>query len=482
MRAVATVKRSQPFSALSAAERAAALVDPGTLAALQIEPASRGALWAGGGMIDGRPVLLALTEGRDRGGTIGVEETRVFTAVSAAAEQRRIPIVTVWDTGGVRIHEGPAALGAASAVGIALARLALLGVPVASVVTAPRGCFGAPSVIAATAHYAVATAPAHWGLTGPTLLEGDGKPVSERAGRAATAARHRHRAGQVDALVADSSRAIRGALRRFLAAPAQPVGPLQVLNDCVAETAALQRRLHSDTPRRSARDPQVDRQRDFFKYSFRGHWQPTGPEVRQGHVHAAMGLLSDKPALGIIVGPQRPHEGIGIEDAHAVARMVRHVAGARGAARAPIVIFLFCRGHANALRQERAGLPWALAACLRSLVVARLLGHPLLCVLGGGAYGAAYLALAAPSHRILAMRGTSIAPMAPRVLAAFQRLRGMRAGVEAPPDLAQLIPDIRIVESVVRLPRVLRDEITAAIDEVQPEITRRSRLYVARRA
>ena len=35
-----------------------------------------------------------------------------------------------WDTGGVRVQEGPAALAAASAVGVALTRLALLGVPV----------------------------------------------------------------------------------------------------------------------------------------------------------------------------------------------------------------------------------------------------------------------------------------------------------------------------------------------------------------
>ena len=103
------------------------------------------------------------------------------------------------------------------------------------------------------------------------------------------------------------------------------------------------------------------------------------------------------------------------------------------------------------------------------MVAARLLGHPIVSVLGGGTYGAAYLALAAPSHRILATRGTAIAPMAPHVLAAFQALRGRKSGQEPEAQLAELIPDIRIVESVIRLPRVLREELTTLLETVHPD-------------
>ena len=120
--------------------------------------------------------------------------------------------------------------------------------------------------------------------------------------------------------------------------------------------------------------------------------------------------------------------------------------------------------------QERFGLHRALAECLRTMVAARLRGHPLVSVLGGGTYGAAYLALAAPSHRILAMRGTSVAPMAPQVLQAFQALRGRHAGHQAEASLAELIPDIRIVESVIRLPRALREELTTLLETVRPEV------------
>jgi acetyl-CoA carboxylase alpha subunit len=145
--------------------------------------------------------------------------------------------------------------------------------------------------------------------------------------------------------------------------------------------------------------------------------------------------------------------------------MVRFAAGRPGKERAPILIFVFCQGHAVDVEEERLGLHASLAECLRSLVAARLLGHPILSVRGGGAYGAAYLALAAPSHRILAIRGTTVAPMAPEVLTAFRRLKGLRQERETASDLAELIPEVTIVNSVVRLPRALHEalaEVTAA--------------------
>jgi hypothetical protein len=65
--------------------------------------------------------------------------------------------------------------------------------------------------------------------------------------------------------------------------------------------------------------------------------------------------------------------------------------------------------------------------------------------------------------------------MAPRVLAAFQRLRGIRHDEHTPEDLSRHVPEIRIVESVVRLPRVLGEELQAARDAAVAE-GRRARL------
>jgi len=448
-----------PFSHLTALERAAALADSGTLELLPHDPGERASVVAARARIDGRDAVLVLTDGRLRGGTIGVAEARQFSQALSAAERWRSAVVIGWDTGGVRVQEGPAALAATAAVGVALAQLALRGVPVGAVVSGPRGCFGAPAVVAAAGHATIMTQNALWGLTGPGLLDaGNAGPQAAEAAMSAAQRRLRHHA---TAIVADSAAAIRRQLVRVLAARRRRVGGRRVLDDAVRTTEALAAQLPPATP--AAAPESARRRRDFFAYSFRRQWRPLGPSIRMGHVHAAWGELSGAPAMAIIVGPDRPHEGIGVADAHAVLRALRLAADASsGTSPAPIITFLFCRGHASTLDEEGAGLPRALAECLRGQVTARLLGHPLICVLGGGAYGAAYLALAAPSHRILAIRGTAVAPMAPRVLATFQRLRGMRAAPDTPPDLARMVPEIRIVESVVRLPRVLSEELEHA--------------------
>jgi malonate decarboxylase beta subunit len=465
------VPTSTSFSALDAAGRAAALVDGGSLATLGGTTDS-GTLWIGRGSIGGRPVLLALTDGHKKGGTIGREEARAFTQLTAAAAERSAAVIVGWDTGGVRVQEGPGALAAAAAAGVALTRLALTGVPVATVISGPRGCFGAPAVIAAVSHVTLITANAHWGLTGPKLLDRNGAPVDEQAGRRTTAAAHRQHAGHATALVADSPAAIRAEIGAFLGQRLRRSRPLQVVNGFVNRTEALLAQLRSARAGDGTSAPQdlatLGRQRDFLRYSCRGHWRPTGPAVRRGHVQAAWGELNDRPAMAIIVGGERSRGGIGIEDAATVTEMVRFAIRESGRERAPILTFLFCRGHANELAEEHAGLHCALAECFKSFVTARLLGHPLLSILGGGAYGAAYLALAAPSHRILAIRGTTVAPMAPRVLDAFRRLRGLRHDPQTPQDLAELIPEIRIVENVVRLPRVLHEEWDAARRSVRP--------------
>jgi acetyl-CoA carboxylase beta subunit len=87
------------------------------------------------------------------------------------AERRDRPILLiVFDTGGVRVEEGPAALAAVSAVGASLARLSLSGGRTISVISGPRGCFGALAVMAAVPDHVAMAANCHWGLTGPKLI------------------------------------------------------------------------------------------------------------------------------------------------------------------------------------------------------------------------------------------------------------------------------------------------------------------------
>ncbi|MBI4516239.1 MAG: hypothetical protein HY699_10550 [Deltaproteobacteria bacterium] len=468
---------SVQFSSLSAAERVAALVDPGTLIRFAGNAAADSAAWIGAGQIAGHQVLLALTDGHQRGGTVGVHEAGMLAQLTDALTAATAAVIVCWDTGGVRVEEGPVALATASAVGVALARLSLTGPRLVTIISGPRGCFGAPSVMAALSHLVIMTEEARWGLTGPKLLRAGEAPAEEYLGLTATSAAHRFKAGHADAVVPDAAVALRAQLAAFLARRWRPPGPARALGRSVADSAKLLRQVKAgDAGAVVAAGAGSRHQRDLLRFSFRGHWRPTGPVLRRGLVHAAWGLLDERPALGIIVGYERARDtGVGIEEASAVSEIVRFATTASAGEPAPIFTFLFCQGHAIDLGQERFGLHRALAECLRSFVAARLLGHPLLCVLGGGAYGAAYLSLAAPSHRILAMKGTTVAPMAPRVLAAFRSLRGMREAPETPAGLAELIPEIRMVDSVIRLPRVLREELDALLATVRPSVTRRKR-------
>lgn len=443
------------FSALNALQRLACVTDPGWCEL--IAGASTPVLVARG-RIAGKTVLLGLTDGSMKGGTLGVREARTLGRLGHLAERERPDgIVLVWDTGGVRVQEGPAALAAASAVGVSLCRQALLGTPVVHVVSPPRGCFGAPSVIARTSRMLLLVEGSLWGLNGPRLLEGPAGSADPQEARAAVSASWRAGAGQADALVSDRTPRVTEAIAAALMSPVARSTPADVVREAARVVHALSPGIPDAAPSR--------RRRDLFTYSFRGNWRLTGPEIREGLVHAAWGELRGEPALGIIVGPDPRGRGLSIEDAKGIAEALASAADRPGRTPPPIVTFVFCRGHENRIEEERSGLPVALAQCLRAYVAARLRGHPLVCVLGGGAYGAAYLSIAAPSHRVLAIRGTTVAPMAPRVLAAFQKMRGVRTAEETPRNLATLLPEIEIVENVVRLPRAVLQALDSARKE-----------------
>jgi acetyl-CoA carboxylase beta subunit len=89
-----------PFSRLSARARAAALADPGTLDFLIGSDESRAVVAAARARIAGRALVLVLTDGHQRGGTIGLAEARQFSTAVSDAERHRAAVVVCWDTGG----------------------------------------------------------------------------------------------------------------------------------------------------------------------------------------------------------------------------------------------------------------------------------------------------------------------------------------------------------------------------------------------
>ncbi len=454
---------STPFSLVRGPQRAKALCDPNTVEVVWAKEQSP--LFLGTGRIDGQEVLLVLLDGQVRGGTLGVEEAAATTdflqkALLANADTRGPTLLLGLDTGGVRVEEGPRALAATSAAGVLLAEWSLRGSGIVAIVSGPRGCFGAPSVMAALPDRLLMVEGSHWGLTGPRLFPAVQQGVSEVEGLSATSAVERYRRGTVDALVADDAAAVREAVRHSYSELRSLIRP--TLHERVEQAARwLEQQVQSWRAGGGKAGEPKRRRRDLLSYSFRQQWQPREAVSQAGLVQAAWGELAGNPALGIIVGPAvSEQEGIGIVEASAIVqKLLRCFALPRGT-RATILNFVFCQGHIVDLDQERIGLPRVLGECLRAYVAASLCGHTIMSVLGGGTYGAAYLALAAPSRRIFAIRGTKVAPMAPAVLKAFQSLKGMGHPPSLEQALAERIPEVRIVDSIVRLPRALKEALT----------------------
>ncbi|GIW43055.1 MAG: hypothetical protein KatS3mg077_0337 [Candidatus Binatia bacterium] len=453
------------FSKLSGLDRAQSLCDPGTVDV--VWHLANSPLLLVRGQISTRPVALALLDGHVRGGTVGLEEAaalsdflRAFLRQSSVSGEAS-SLILVLDTGGVRVEEGPRALAAASAAGVLLAECTLKGVPTVSVITGPRGCFGALSVMAALPDTILMVENSHWGLTGPKLFSAVQAGVTEHQGRAATSASERLRSGLVDRLVPDDVEAVRSGLRHSLAALDRVARPSPIEHVRRAAGWLEERRQlwlsSSGSVARHAR-----RRRKLLEYSFRRQWRPTEPIVDAGLLQSAWGELSGEPACGIILGPaEDSYDGIGIIEIAAIVHQLQRTFFLPEGSKATIVNFVFCQGHVVDLEQERLGLPRVLAECLRTYVAVRCSGHRVLSVLGGGTYGAAYLALAAPSHRIFAIRGTKVAPMAPAVLRAFHASKGKVSADKLEQEPAEWIPEVVPVESVVRLPRVLRAAIHA---------------------
>lgn len=419
------------------------------------------------GAIAGCPTVVVCCDGRVRGGTFGLKEADQLSALFAelANQTERPNLVVVFDTGGVRVEEGPAALAAVSAVGVELTEFLHAGGRAVSIVCGPRGCFGAPAVMAALPRRRMVVEPANWGLTGPRLIDSI-RALDADTSVSSTLPASRQANGDAQAVVADDVDAILACLNDWLdpnrQVATEPSDLVSAIRASADETAVMAGRLRKSEGYRPV-EPRRTRRRGLLESSLRGQWRAEQPTLRVGMVQIGVGTLADRPAVGVIVGPDaRPGDGLGIEEAEAITATLARVAEQPGE-RAMVLSFLFCQGHSVDAAQERFGLHRALAECHRAMVAARLAGHPLVSVLGGGTYGAAYFALAAPSHRILAMQGTTVAPMAPEVLRAFQELRGKTDGPSHDANLAEHIPDVRIVESVIRLPRVLREELTDVI-------------------
>ena len=132
------------------------------------EGAPAGNVTLGRGMLDGRPVHVALIENRVASGSIGTVEAARLGAVMNAAAAGRTPVLVCIDSAGAKVSEGLKALGAFRALYRAGLDAALLGVPIAAVVG--RNCFGGSSMLAHLASQRLLSEETQLAMSGPAVI------------------------------------------------------------------------------------------------------------------------------------------------------------------------------------------------------------------------------------------------------------------------------------------------------------------------
>ena len=240
---MSTLARTR-FTELSARERAAALLDPGTFRELigpferlesphlerqGVVPACDDGVVVARGEIGGERAVVLAVEGLFQGGGIGeVSGAKIAGALELALRdaERGEPVrpVLLLETGGIRLQEANLGLLAVAEVHAAIVALRS-HVPVVGVVAGTVGCFGGMAVAAGLCSHVVMTREGRLGLNGPQVIEqeagvaeldsDDRRLVWETIG-----GEQRFAIGMADALVEDDIAEIAGAVRAaFEAAP-----------------------------------------------------------------------------------------------------------------------------------------------------------------------------------------------------------------------------------------------------------------------
>ncbi|HEY6609919.1 MAG TPA: biotin-independent malonate decarboxylase subunit beta, partial [Pseudomonas sp.] len=181
---------SRSFVELGARQRAAALLDQGSMREL-LDPFARvkspwleaqgivaqadDGVVVAKGSLGGRPAVIAAIEGNFQGGSLGeVGGAKLAGALELAAEDNRNGIPTcavlLLETGGVRLQEANLGLAAIAEVQAAIVELRQYQ-PVIGVVAGPVGCFGGMSIAAALCSHLLVTREARLGLNGPQVIE-----------------------------------------------------------------------------------------------------------------------------------------------------------------------------------------------------------------------------------------------------------------------------------------------------------------------
>ena len=171
----------------------------------------------GRGALDGRPVLIAAQEGRFMGGAFGeVHGAKLTGLLRAASALSTVPVLILFDTGGVRLQEANAGELAVAEIMRAIVDARAAGVPVVGLIGGRAGCYGGGGLLAACCSALAVSEQGRISVSGPEVIETNrGVEEFDSKDRAliwrTMGGKHRTLIGGADRYLADDLRAFRAA-------------------------------------------------------------------------------------------------------------------------------------------------------------------------------------------------------------------------------------------------------------------------------
>ncbi|MDQ8731692.1 biotin-independent malonate decarboxylase subunit beta [Bradyrhizobium daqingense] len=126
----------------------------------------------GHGRLDGAPVFVAAQEGRFMGGAFGeVHGAKLTGLLRAAREIGTIPVLILFDTGGVRLQEANAGELAIAEIMRAVMEARNAGVKIIGLIGGRSGCYGGGGLIAGCCSALAVSEPGRIAVSGPEVIE-----------------------------------------------------------------------------------------------------------------------------------------------------------------------------------------------------------------------------------------------------------------------------------------------------------------------
>ena len=184
---VAAAQDTRSWYEASARQRIAALLDANTfvefigpeqretsphLALFDLPAQFDDGMIVGRGTLDGKPVFVAAQEGRFMGGAFGeVHGAKLTGLLRAARDAKSIPVLILFDTGGVRLQEANAGELAIAEIMRAVLEARIAGAKVVGLIGGRAGCYGGGSLVAGCCSALAISEQGRLAVSGPEVIE-----------------------------------------------------------------------------------------------------------------------------------------------------------------------------------------------------------------------------------------------------------------------------------------------------------------------